>query len=389
MKTILKTNITINDIVDGFEYNDLEEKGLFGLGGKLTIQPEYQRSYIYADGKRDVAVIDSLLKGYPIGLLYFNKTEDGNYEVLDGQQRITSIGRYVRGLYEVEYNGNLQNFTGLSPATQKRIMGTKLLVYICEGSEDDIRNWFKTINIAGVPLNPQEILNAVFSGPFVTRAREEFSNSSNSNIQKWGSYIAGTVNRQDFLERALQWVSSSKGESVDAYMSKHRHDQDIHELKTYFNRVVDWISSVFTDVESEMRGLEWGRLYETYHKNHYDPDKVHEQLQKLYEDFAVKDKKGIYEYILGGSQQIGLLNIRLFDEPTKKTVYARQTSAAKDKGVSNCSVCASVDNANQDKIWTYADMDADHVTAWSKGGATDASNCEMLCKPHNRAKGNR
>lgn len=387
MKTTLKTDITIADIVDGFEYNELEGKGLFGLGGQLTIQPEYQRNYVYADGKRDVAVIDSLMRGYPIGLLYFNRTEDGNYEVLDGQQRITSVGRFVRGLFAArDDNGNQQYFSGLSGEAQAQIMNTPLLVYICEGTEKEIRNWFRTINIAGVPLNQQEILNAVYSGPFVTLAREEFSNSGNSHVQKWGAYISGSINRQDFLERALEWVSDG---NIDEYMSKHRRDSDIDELKSHFSTVIDWISSVFSDVESEMRGLEWGRLWREYHDNNYDTDKVHNELQKLYEDFAVKDKKGIYEYILDGSQSISLLNVRLFDDPTKKTVYARQTSAAKEKGVSNCSVCASVDNANRDKIWAYNDMDADHVTAWSKGGATDASNCEMLCKPHNRAKGNR
>ena len=386
---VKETGKTVADIVEGFEYNELEGKGLFGLGGKLTIQPEYQRSYIYADGKRDVAVIDSLLKGYPIGLLYFNKTEDGNYEVLDGQQRITSIGRYVRGLFEAPYNGNLQNYTGLSPELQKRILNTPLLIYVCEGSEEDIRNWFKTINIAGVPLTNQEILNAVFSGSFVTLAREVFSNSNNSNVQKWSTYISGQVNRQDFLERALQWVSHTQGISVDAYMSKHRRDDNIDELQDYFTTVIEWVSSIFSDTESEMRGLEWGRLYETYHMQQYDPEKVSTRLHELYGDFSVKDKHGVYEYILGGEQDTKLLNIRMFDESTKKTVYEQQTAAAREKSVSNCSYCAAGHDANHDKIWAFADMDADHVSAWSKGGTTTADNCEMLCKPHNRAKGNR
>ena len=183
MRTTLKTDFTVADIVDGFEYNELEGKGLFGLGGKLTIQPEYQRSYIYADGKKDVAVIDSLIKGYPIGLLYFNTTNSGDFEVLDGQQRITSIGRFVRGLFAAkDANGNQQYFSGLASDMQKQIMETKLLVYVCKGEETEIKDWFRTINIAGVPLNSQEILNAVYSGPFVTKAREEFSNSANSKL---------------------------------------------------------------------------------------------------------------------------------------------------------------------------------------------------------------
>lgn len=387
MKTILKTDFTVKDIVDGFEYNELEGKGLFGLGGRLTIQPEYQRSYIYADGKRDVAVIDSLLKGYPIGLLYFNKTEDGNYEVLDGQQRVTSIGRFVRGLFAAkDSNGNQQYFPGLAADMQARIMNTPLLVYICEGEETEIKDWFRTINIAGVPLNQQEILNAVYSGPFVTLAREEFSNSANSNTQKWSAYIAGSVNRQDFLERALEWASHGH---IDEYMSKHRKDDNIDRLKRYFNSVLEWISHVFNDVEDEMRGLEWGRLYETYHQQSYDSMQVSARVHVLLGDYSVKDRRGVFEYILGGERDTKLLNVRVFDEPTKKVVYQQQTDAAKAKGESNCPLCSLGKDINHENIWQLSEMDADHVAAWSKGGSTDIANCQMLCKTHNRAKGNR
>jgi hypothetical protein len=184
----------------------------------------------------------------------------------------------------------------------------------------------------------------------------------------------------------LDWVS---GGSIDNYMSKHRNDTNIDGLKAHFNTVIDWISSVFTDVESEMKGLEWGRLYETYYNNSYDPQKVSEELRKLLGSYEVKDRRGVFEYILGGSTDTKLLNVRVFDEPTKKTVYAEQTREAETKGVSNCSYCAIGHNANKDKIWAYNDIDADHVSAWSKGGSTEKENCEMLCKPHNRAKGNR
>lgn len=387
MKTILKTDITIRQIVDGFVYNELEGKGLFGLSGKLTIQPEYQRNYIYADGKKDVAVIDSILKGYPIGLIYFNKTGDDTYEVLDGQQRITSIGRFVTGKFAVrDANGHEQYYSGMAQVQREKILNTPLLIYICEGEEPEIKDWFKTINIAGVPLTQQEILNAVYSGPFVTKAREEFSNSNNSNVQKWSAYISGDLKRQDYLEQALDWVSHGQ---IDNYMSKHRHDNNIDELKDYFNGVIDWISSVFTDVESEMKGLDWSRLYETYHTKDYDPIKVSEEVRRLLSSYEVKDRRGVFEYILGGSKDTKLLNIRVFDEPTKKVVYSEQTKRAEEKGVSNCSYCAIGHDTNKDKTWAYKDMDADHVTAWSKGGSTEKENCEMLCKPHNRAKGNR
>jgi hypothetical protein len=387
MDTTLRTDITVKDICEGFVYNELEGKGLFGLAGRLTIQPEYQRNYIYADGKRDVAVIESILKGYPLGLIYFNKVSDDNLEVLDGQQRITSFGRFVTNKFAIQdENGMQQYFDGIAADQRKKILETKLLIYECEGEETEIKDWFKTINIYGVPVNHQEILNAVYSGPFVTLAKAEFSNSQNANIQKWSAYISGSANRQDFLECALDWVS--KG-NIDDYMSRHRKDKNITELKAYFNSVIDWISAVFVDVESEMRGLEWGRLYEAYHGKSYNPAKVSKQVKELYADPYVKNRKGIFEYILGGSSDTKLLDVRVFDEATKKSVYATQTAKAEKKGESNCSLCAIGHDANKSKIWKLNEMDADHVTAWSKGGKTSESNCQMLCKTHNRAKGNR
>ena len=387
MKTTLKTDVTVKDVCDGFVYNELEGKGLFGLSGKLTIQPEYQRNYIYADGKKDVAVIDSILKGYPLGLIYFNKVSDDNLEVLDGQQRITSIGRFVTNKFAIiDSEGKVQYFDGMASDKQNKILKTKFLIYECEGAESEIKDWFKTINIYGVPVNHQEILNAVYSGTFVTLGKAEFSNSQNSNIQKWSAYISGSVNRQDFFECALDWVS--KG-NIDDYMSRHRNDKNITELKAYFNSVIDWISTVFIDVESEMRGLEWGRLYETYHHKSYNPAKVSKEVKSLYGDSYIKNRKGIFEYILGGSVDTKLLDVRVFDEATKKSVYTAQTTRAESSGKSNCPLCAVGHDVNKSKIWKLNEMDADHVAAWSKGGATNIKNCQMLCKTHNRAKGNR
>jgi len=389
MKTILKTNITVKDICEGFVYNELEGKGLFGLSGKLTIQPEYQRNYIYASdgGKREMAVIESILKGYPIGLIYFNMVSENNLEVLDGQQRITSVGRFVTDKFAIKDENDMeQYFGGMAKDKKDKILETKLLIYECEGTESQIKEWFKTINIAGVPLVPQELLNAIYSGPFVTLGKEEFSNSQNANIQKWSAYIKGSANRQAFFERALDWTS--KG-NIDDYMSIHRNDKNINELKKYFNSVIDWVSIVFTDVESEMQGLEWGRLYETYHKKSCNPKKVSEEVQKLYGDPYVKNRKGIFEFILGGSTDTKLLDVRIFDDATKKSVYATQTKSAKVKDKSNCPLCVLGHDANKSKTWKLEEMDADHVAAWSKGGATSAKNCQMLCKTHNRAKGNR
>ena len=387
MITTLKTNITVREICDGFVYNELEGKGLFGLSGKLTIQPEYQRNYIYAENKKEVPVIYSLLKGYPLGLIYFNKLSDDRLEVLDGQQRITSIGRFVTGKFAIkDESGMEQYFNGIAADRQSKIMDTRLLIYECEGEESEIKEWFKTVNIAGIALNDQEVLNSVYSGPFVTLGKHEFSNSQNANIQKWKAYIAGNANRQDFLECALDWVS--KG-NISDYMSLHRYDTNINELKTYFNTVINWVSSVFIDVVSEMRGLEWGRLYEEYHNSPYDPKKVSADVLKLLDDPYVKNRKGVFEYILGGSNDTKLLEVRVFDDAIKKTVYSQQTADAKENKLSNCPLCALGHDASKGKIWPLSEMDADHVAAWSKGGATDISNCQMLCKTHNKSKGNR
>jgi hypothetical protein len=388
MKTELK-QYSLKSIVEGFEYNEFEGKGLFGLSGRLTIQPEYQRNYIYADGKKDHAVVQSLLKGYPLGLIYFNKTGKDTFEVLDGQQRITSFGRYVVDNFAVkDENGMEQVFTGLAPEQQAKILNATILVYECEGAEPEIKAWFRTINTAGVPLSDQELLNAVYSGPFVTAGKAEFSNSKNANVQKWSAYVNGAVNRQDYWARALEWVA--KGEDhVEAYMSSHRTSSDISEVKAYFNSVMNWITTVFTDVESGMRGLEWGRLYETYRDGKHDPKEMSAGVQRLLGDSYVENRRGIWEYLLGGSKEKKLLDIRIFDEATKKSTYKRQTSAAETKGVSNCPDCAIGHEGVKTKVYKLDDMDADHVTAWSKGGATSPENCQMLCKYHNRSKGNR
>lgn len=387
MKTTLITDLTIKEICQGFMYNELEGKGLFGWNGKLVIQPEYQRNYIYADGKKDVAVIQSLLKQYPIGLLYFVKVDENKYEVLDGQQRITSIGRYLTQKFAIMDENDIPNYFRALPEDKIKLLeDTKLTIYICEGTESEIKEWFKTINITGVPLNNQELLNAIYSGTFVTLAKEEFSNSSNTNILKWSTYIKAEVNRQGYLETALKWVS--KG-NIEKYMSLHRRDTNINELKTYFNTVLDWINSIFTKIDDSMKGIDWGSLYEKYHMNPYNPTDATNKMMELLADSYVTDKKGIYEFILGGCNDFKLLNIRIFDEATKKSVYSQQTTDAKNRNVSNCPLCAIGHTNLKNKIYKISEMDADHVTAWTKGGSTTISNCQMLCKTHNKSKGNR
>ncbi|WP_148239449.1 HNH endonuclease family protein [Ruania zhangjianzhongii] len=389
MKTTLK-HYTVDEVVDGFVYNELEGKGLFGLSGRLVIQPEYQRNYIYNDGKKDVAVIDSVLQGYPLGLIYFNVDNDV-LEVLDGQQRITSVGRFVRGKFAIkDGNDKEQTFSSLSPNLKQKILDTRLDIYECEGTEDEIKQWFETINIVGVPLNRQELLNSIYSGPFVTAAKREYSNSNNANLQKWSSYVKGDPKRQGVLEVALGWVAASQDKSIDAYLAQHRHDTDINELQTYFTSVIDWIDSIFIrPPDPYMRGLDWGRLYELYHQTAYNTADVDKAVDELLADDAVNNRKGVYEYVLGGKSTPQLLDIRIFEKKDKGVAYQRQTQKAKTDGVSNCPLCVLGSDNNSARIYQQKEMEADHVTAWSRGGATDLKNLTMLCLTHNRAKGNR
>jgi hypothetical protein len=336
-----------------------------------------------------VAVIDSLLKGYPLGLIYFNVAGD-TLEVLDGQQRITSIGRFVTGKFAIKQDGTEQTFSSLPAEAWQKVLESVLLVYHCQGTEKEIKEWFDTINIAGVPLNSQERLNAIYSGPFITTAKAEFSNSQNANMQKWSSYIKGDPKRQEILKEALEWVSAAHGISIDAYVAQHRGDTEITGLKSYFTSVIDWIDSVFTrPPDKEMRGLDWGRLYESYHSKSYNAAALDADIDALRADPAVLNKKGIYEYLLGGKTDPKLLDVRLFDDRTKVAAYEQQTQKAKTDGVSNCPLCAIGTGANTTRIYKQNEMDADHVAAWSKGGPSTLANCEMLCVTHNRAKGNR
>lgn len=388
MKTELHTEWTVGDIAKGFIYDKNENKGLFGLGGKLIIQPEYQRNYIYGDGKRDVAVVESLLKGYPLGLIYFVKNEDDMYEVLDGQQRITSFSRFVNQSwpFAVDRNGKPRYFNSLDADDRKYITETHLTIYVCEGTPSEIQSWFETINIAGVPLNKQELRNSAYHGPFVTAARKVFSNPNNSNMNRWKAYVTGDPKRQQILETALDWVS--KG-NIESYMAKHRDNDNINELENHFETVMDWIDGIFEYTGKEMCGQDWGSLYDKYHINPYAKDDVSSQFNKLLDDPFIKNKRGIPEYILGGCVDKQLLDIRVFNEDVKRRVYRKQTADASTKGVSNCPLCAAGTDNNSKRIYKENEMDADHVTAWSRGGSTTEDNCQMLCKTHNRAKGNK
>ena len=388
MKTTLHTEWTVADICEGFVYDRNDGKGLYGLNGQLIIQPEYQRNYIYGDGKRDVAVVDSLLRGYPLGLMYFVLNSDGKYEVLDGQQRITSFARFVNKSWPfgVDWQGKTRYIDSLDADDRERVLGAPLTIYVCEGAASEIQQWFSVVNMAGVALTVQELRNSAYHGPYVSLARARYSNAGAASMARWRTYCKGDPKRQAIMETALSWVS---GGQIEDYMAKHRQDTSTAELDNYFDTVIDWVDALFDYTGPEMCGIDWGRLYRLYHTQSYNKDTITQRVAALLEDDQVTDARGIFEYILGGEVNTSLLNIRVFDERTKKAVYNQQTAAAKAKNVSNCPLCAIGHDANKARIYKLNEMDADHVTAWSNGGATDAANCQMLCKTHNRAKGNR
>lgn len=378
---------TVAEMTKGFQFNKLEGKGLFGLDGTLVIQPEYQRHYIY-EGASEEAVIESVLGGYPLGLLYF--VDNGkNLEVLDGQQRITSLGRFMTGKFAVEIDGSKQVFSSLPPELKNKIRKTKLIAYKCVGSEAEVKRWFQVVNITGKPLTNQELLNAIYSGPFITSAKKTFSNAKDPRQMKWSAYVDGKPTRQEVLEVAIKWASHAQGISPDRYLANHRNDKDADSLQEYFEQVIEWVSGVFPGVpEKEMRGLPWGNFYETYHAQYYNSDHMRGRVDALRADTAVTANRKIYEYLLGGEKNTRLLNVRYFDEKTIAAAYASATADANVHRVSNCRDCTEENGSNKAKIWKLAEMDADHIEAWSKGGPTTADNCRMLCIHHNRLKGN-
>lgn len=376
---IVPVKVTVRDLTK--DYVDNAEQGVSAYGGKLDVRPPYQREFVYKDAQRD-AVIDTINKGYPLNTMYWAVRDDGTYEVMDGQQRTISIGQYVTGDFTVDGRG----FHNLQDDEQAKILDYELTVYQCKGKDSEKLDWFKTINIAGVELSDQELRNAVFHGSWVTDAKKRFSKSGCPAYGIARDYLSGEMNRQKWLETAIKWANDGK---VEDYMAAHQHDPTAIDLWNYFASVIEWVKTTFPTVHREMKGLPWGPHYNKYGSTKFDPKVMDADVKKLRADSQVENNKGIYEYLLGGKSDTRLLSIRVFDDKTKAAKYQQQTSAAEAAGKSNCPLCAVGDNANKTRIYAQDEMDADHVAAWSKGGATDISNCEMLCITHNRAKGNR
>lgn len=341
-------------------YADKGEDGVYGMGGRLNIRPQYQREFIYKDAQRN-AVINTVRNNFPLNVLYWVINSDGSYEVLDGQQRLISIGQYVSGDFSIDG----LYFHNLTEDQQEQILNYRLMVYFCEGSDSEKLDWFRVINIAGEKLSDQELRNAVYAGPWVSDAKRFFSRYGCPAYQIAEKYLKGKRNRQDYLETAIKWLSNG---DIDGYMAKHQHDENAINLWNYFSSVIDWVKEIFPTYRREMKGVPFGLLYNEYGNNEYDPGKIEENVSALMMDEDVRKKSGIYLYIFTGNEKE--LNIRTFTDGEKRTTYEKQ------KGI--CVHCS--------KFFDINEMEADHIRPWSKGGKTILENCQILCSPCNRTK---
>ena len=354
--------MTIADIALNFIDND--EDGVIGLDGKLNIRPKYQREFVYDDGKRN-AVIDTILKGFPLNVMYWSKNADGTFEIIDGQQRTISFCRYVTDDFTILINGESKGFRNLTATDKEKILNYKLMIYICEGTEKEKLAWFKVINIAGEKLTAQELLNASYTGTWLSHAKLLFSKSKCQAYMIGKDFVNGSPIRQEILETAISWIN--KGD-VSGYMAKHQHSPNANELWNYFENVINWIKSTFPVYRKEMKGLDWGALYDAHHRTIRNATALEEQISQLMIDDEITNQKGIYAYVLTGDQRY--LNLRKFTESQRRQKYEEQ------RGI--CKLC--------DKHFPIEYMEADHIDPWSKQGKTNTENCQMLCNPCNRRK---
>lgn len=368
MKIVLN-EVLIKDLVK--DYEDKLENGVVGYNGKLDIRPKYQREFVY-DDKKKKAVINTVLKSFPLNVMYWvrvsgdeEKEGSSSYEVLDGQQRTISICEYVKGNYSVDVSGNPMYFHNLTKDEQDKINNYKLMIYFCSGTDKEKLDWFKTINIAGEKLTDQELRNAVYTGSWLSDAKEFLSRTNCAGHNLSIDYISGSPIRQELLEKALNWISSG---NIEDYMSKHQNDSDASDLRKYFKNLISWIEETFTEKRKEMKQVDWGFLYNKYKDASFDKKAIEEEISKLMTDEDVSKPSGIYPYILTREEKF--LNIRAFSDKDKRTAFEKQ------KGV--CKKCK--------KKFEITGMEADHITPWSQGGKTNLSNCQMLCMKCNRTK---
>ena len=357
MKIDLK-ELAVRELIKGYEDND--EAGVIGYGGKLDIRPPYQREFIYKDKQRD-AVINTITKDYPLNVMYWAVREDGDFEIIDGQQRTISFCQFVEG--DFAFNGRY--FHNLQNDEQAQILDYRLMVYLCSGTDSEKLAWFKIINIAGEKLTDQELRNAVYAGSWVSDAKRHFSKNGCPAYGLGGDYLSGAAIRQDYLETTIKWFSN---DDIEGFMAKHQHKPNANSLWLYFQSVIAWVRSTFPTYRSEMKGISWGTLYNLFKGQEFDPEKLEADISRLMEDEDVTKKKGIYSYVLDGKEKH--LNIRAFSKNQKREAYERQ------KGI--CPACS--------EHFEIDEMEGDHITPWREGGKTTAENCQMLCQEDNRRK---
>ena len=353
--------ITIRELFDGYKNN--EEEGVIGYGGHLNIRPKYQREFIYKDAQQQ-AVIETVRKNFPLNTMYWVKSESGDYEVLDGQQRTLSICKYLNGDFSINY----QFFHNLEKSEQEQILNYKLMIYFCEGTDRERLDWFNVINIAGEKLTSQEIRNAVYTGEWLTDAKRYFSKTQCVAYQMAKDYLKGVPIRQDFLETAIKWISLNQ---IENYMAQHQHDSNANELWLYFQSVINWVKVIYPKYRKEMKGVEWGFFYNKFQDKKFDAKELEEKIVELMQDEDVTKKSGIYEYLIDGDEKH--LNIRAFSENMKREAYERQSGI--------CAKCG--------QHFDFEEMEGDHITPWREGGKTISENCQMLCKSCNRTKSGR
>ena len=371
---ILLQQISVRDLAKG--YVDEEENGVWAFGGKLNVRPKYQRNFVYKDKQRD-AVIDTILRGFPLNVMYWSVNDDGTFEIIDGQQRTVSICQYVNGDYSIWFEGDYLGLHNLNEDVRERLLDYKIMVYFCKGTETERLKWFETINIAGEELTPQELRNAVYYGPWLTDAKRYFSKVKCEEKKIGGDYLAGSANRQEYLETAIKWISileypdtKDDDKRIKMYMSNHRNDASAFKLWSYFQSVITWVEATFIKKRTRyMKGLPWGFLYNEYKENVYDAKKIEDEIKKLILDDDVTADKGIYLYILTRKEKY--LSFRTFTDAQRLAVYERQ------HGI--CAICGN--------HFEIGEMEADHITPWVEGGKTKEDNCQMLCRECNRRKG--
>lgn len=363
--------IPVRDLVDG--YKNLEYDGVTGYRGLLDIRPKFQREFIYKMDQRQ-AVIRTILDGYPLNVMYWSLHVDHEtgataYELLDGQQRTMSICEYVEGEFSVDIDGYPKNFDNLSTDEQEKIRAYKLMIYHCEGTEDEKLRWFEVINIAGETLKPQELRNAIYTGPWLTDAKRFFSRENQAAHLLSRDYVtSGEVDRQALLEKAITWVTGKGDDKIKAYMNEHRREPNANALWLYFKTVVDWAQLTFPKVRAPMKSVHWNVLYEQFKDETLDADALEAEVKRLMQDAEVEKKSGIYEYALTRDERV--LGLRTFDANQKREAYERQAGM--------CPQCG--------EHFELGEMDGDHMLPWVRGGKTTADNCQMLCVRDNRSQ---